>query len=136
MKVNPADAVRTFAKCASQMACLAFLSALATPSLLHATDPVLKPAKVKVSHSEKIPRAEIVEDVIDDSAITEQVKMAILSNLLLNTKVESSHGIVTLTGTARSMDDKNLNTKLATEVSGVKKVVNLLSVPTTMVTSN
>ena len=60
----------------------------------------------------------------DDATITHEVKSLILYNLLLNTKTTTSHGVVTLTGRAGSMAEKTLNTRLATEVTGVISVVN------------
>lgn len=60
----------------------------------------------------------------NDATITHEVKRSILFNLLLNTKTTTSNGIVTLSGRADSMAEKTLNTRLATEVTGVISVVN------------
>lgn len=64
---------------------------------------------------------------IDDSSITTKVKMKLLGNKAtsaLNTKVETVDGVVTLTGKAKSSAEKELATKLAEEVKGVKSVNN------------
>ena len=71
-----------------------------------------------------------------DLAITNAIKNKILFNFLLNTKIETMDGVVTLTGSAANNDERDLNTKLASKISGVKKVVNLMDVSSTMVTSN
>lgn len=70
-------------------------------------------------------RAQAPEDSLEnDAAITHEVKRSILFNLLLNTKTTTSNGVVTLSGSAESVAEKTLNTRLATEVAGVISVVN------------
>jgi len=64
---------------------------------------------------------------IDDASITAQVKTTLLyhrSTSALNTKVKTTRGVVTLFGKAKSAAELNLATKLANDVSGVKKVNN------------
>jgi hyperosmotically inducible periplasmic protein len=68
---------------------------------------------------------------IDDASITALVKMALLyhrSTSALNTSVTTDKGEVTLTGKARNEAEKDLAAKLASDVSGVKGVKNLMSV--------
>ncbi|OGU14674.1 MAG: transport-associated protein [Geobacteraceae bacterium GWC2_53_11] len=76
-------------------------------------------------------RSRTVGETIDDSSITAQVKMALLyhrSTSVLNTTVTTKLGVVTLDGKARNHTEKNLVTKLAGDVKGVKEVKNLMSV--------
>ena len=70
-------------------------------------------------------------DSIDDASITGLVKVALLyhrSTSGLSTKVETNNGIVTLDGTARSAAAKDLATKYAQDVYGVKSVVNNITI--------
>jgi osmotically-inducible protein OsmY len=66
-------------------------------------------------------------ETIDDTSITAQVKVALLahrSTSSLNTKVGTTDGIVTVNGVAKNLAEKTLVTKLATDISGVRSVVN------------
>ena len=77
-------------------------------------------------------------DVVDDASITAQVKLALLthrSTSALNTKVETKGGVVTLTGTARNAAERDLVTKLVSDVSGVKSVDNRMTVGSTAATA-
>jgi osmotically-inducible protein OsmY len=68
---------------------------------------------------------------IDDASITAQVKMTLLyhhSTSALNTKVETRRGVVTLYGKALSLSERDLATRFAGDVNGVKKVNNLMSI--------
>jgi osmotically-inducible protein OsmY len=68
---------------------------------------------------------------IDDASITAQVKAALLSHRstgVLRTKVETTNGVVTLGGQARNDAEKDLVTKLVTDINGVKSVVNNMTV--------
>jgi len=68
---------------------------------------------------------------IDDASITAQVKMALLSHRstsALNTTVTTTDGVVTLGGKAKNSAEKDLVTKLVTDINGVKNVVNNMSV--------
>jgi hyperosmotically inducible protein len=77
---------------------------------------------------------EKVDDVtesIDDVSITALVKMTLLyhrSTSALNTTVETKKGVVELGGKAKSAAEKNLATKLISDVYGVKRVVNTMVV--------
>src|SRR5208282_2636074 len=58
---------------------------------------------------------------IDDASITAQVKASLLSHRstgVLRTKVETTDGVVTLGGQARNDAEKDLVTKLATDING------------------
>ena len=68
---------------------------------------------------------------IDDASITGLVKMTLMyhrSTSALNTKVETNKGVVTLEGTAMNAAEKDLATKYAQDVYGVKSVVNDITV--------
>ena len=72
---------------------------------------------------------------IDDASITAQVKMSLLSHRstsALKTKVETTDGVVTLTGIAKNAAEKSLVTKLATDIHGVGSVVNNMTIDTTL----
>jgi osmotically-inducible protein OsmY len=64
---------------------------------------------------------------IDDASITAQVKTTLLyhrSTSALNTKVETKGGVVTLYGKASNGAERDLATKFAGDISGVKSVTN------------
>ncbi|CAG0992895.1 Osmotically-inducible protein Y [Geobacteraceae bacterium] len=68
---------------------------------------------------------------IDDSSITALVKMTLLnhrSTSALNTSVTTKNGVVTLTGKAKSATEKDLATKFAKDVNGVKSVKNQMTI--------
>jgi hyperosmotically inducible protein len=68
---------------------------------------------------------------IDDASITAQVKMTLLyhrSTSAINTSVTTKRGVVTLTGKAKTAGKKDLATKFAKDVNGVKSVKNRMSI--------
>ncbi len=72
-----------------------------------------------------------VGDWVDDASITALVKATLLyhrSTSALNTKVETSEGVVRLGGTARNESEKDLTTKFVQDIHGVKSVVNNMAV--------
>jgi osmotically-inducible protein OsmY len=78
---------------------------------------------------------ETVGEKIDDASVTAQVKASLLSHRstsALKTKVETTDGVVTLSGIAKNAAEKSLVTKLATDVNGVSSVVNNMTVVTTL----
>jgi osmotically-inducible protein OsmY len=75
---------------------------------------------------------ESVGELIDDASITAQVKMALLyhrSTSAVRTKVKTKNGVVTVSGKAGNAAEKDLVTKLAGGVRGVKNVKNRMTVP-------
>ena len=77
----------------------------------------------------KTPRT--VGEKIDDASISAQVRMTLLnhrSTSVLNTKVKTKRGVVTVGGTASNAAEKELVTKLVTDINGVKSVRNLMTV--------
>ena len=74
---------------------------------------------------------ETVGEKIDDASITAQVKLTLLnhrSTSAINTKVKTTKGVVTVSGNAKNAAEKDLVTKLATDVKGVKNVTNRMTV--------
>jgi hyperosmotically inducible periplasmic protein len=68
---------------------------------------------------------------IDDASITAQVKMTLLyhrSTSALNTSVATKRGVVTLSGKAKNAAEKDLATKYANDVNGVKSVNNQMTI--------
>ena len=64
---------------------------------------------------------------IDDASITAQVNMTLLnhrSTSVLNTKVRTKRGVVTVTGKAKNTAEKDLVSKLVSDIDGVKNVRN------------
>jgi hyperosmotically inducible protein len=78
---------------------------------------------------------ETIGQKIDDASITAQVKGSLLSHhstSVLNTKVSTTDGVVTLGGTAKNDAEKALVTKLVTDINGVKSVVNNMTIEATV----
>jgi hyperosmotically inducible periplasmic protein len=76
-------------------------------------------------------KTQTVGQKIDDASITAQVKMTLLyhrSTSAINTKVETNNGDVTLYGKASNAAEKNLATKIANDVNGVKSVNNRMTI--------
>ncbi len=76
-------------------------------------------------------KTQTVGEKIDDASITAQVKMMLLfhrSTSAINTKVETNNGDVTLYGKASNAAEKNLATKFANDVNGVKSVNNRMTI--------
>jgi len=72
-----------------------------------------------------------VGDKIDDASITALVKMTLLyhrSTSAFNTSVTTKNGVVTLGGKAKNATEKDLATKLANDVNGVKSVKNRMTI--------
>jgi osmotically-inducible protein OsmY len=72
-----------------------------------------------------------VGEDIDDASTTAQVKISLLyhrSTSALNTKVETNKGVVTLYGKAKNAAEKDLATKLANDINGVKSVMNRMTI--------
>ena len=74
-------------------------------------------------------------EAIDDASITGQVRVALLSHRStssLTTKVGTADGVVTISGIAKNVAEKTLVTKLATDITGVKSVINNMTVAPTL----
>ena len=78
---------------------------------------------------------ETMSDKIDDASITAQVKSSLLSHRstsAIKTKVSTTEGVVTVSGTAKNEAEKSLVTKLATDIVGVVSVMNNMTVAAPM----
>lgn len=92
--------------------------------------------EMTVSKPSEAPQAskkthETLGEMIDDASVTAQVKLTLLSHRstsALNTKVKTEHGVVTLGGKAKNAAEKDLVTKLVTDIKGVKSVKNGMTV--------
>jgi osmotically-inducible protein OsmY len=76
-------------------------------------------------------KVDAMTESVDDASITALVKTTLLyhrSTSALNTTVETKEGVVTLVGKAKNAAEKDLATKLVSDVHGVKKVVNNMTV--------
>jgi hyperosmotically inducible protein len=72
---------------------------------------------------------------MDDASITAQVKMTLAAHRStsgLNIKVTTRDGIVTLRGEARNAAEKDLVTKQAMDIDGVRRVVNNMTIEATV----
>jgi osmotically-inducible protein OsmY len=68
---------------------------------------------------------------IDDASISALVKMTLLyhySTSAINTTVVTKRGAVTLTGKVKNKAEKDITTKVAKDVWGVKRVKNLMTI--------
>jgi osmotically-inducible protein OsmY len=73
-----------------------------------------------------------IGEAIDDASVTAQVKYELLahrSTSALKTKVETHDGLVVIRGEADSAAEKDLVSKLASSVRGVKSVSNEMTIP-------
>ena len=87
--------------------------------------------EMKVAKTPKKSDGKTMGEAVDDASITALVKSTLLlhrSTSGLNTKVETNEGVVTLTGKAKNAAEKDLAAKRVSDVSGVKKVVNNMTV--------
>ena len=74
---------------------------------------------------------EKVTDQIDDASITAQVKIALLfhrSTNVIQTKIETNNGDVTVKGVAKNSDEKELVRKLVSGIKGVKSLKNEMTI--------
>ena len=72
-----------------------------------------------------------IGEKIDDASITAQVKSSLMSRRstsALKTKVETTDGVVTVSGIAKNSAEKDLVTKFAEDIDGVKSVVNNMTI--------
>ena len=86
----------------------------------------MKPGKKTIGE-----KVDAISESIDDASITALVKTTLLyhrSTSALKTTVETKEGVVKLGGKARNAAEKDLATKLVSDVHGVKKVINNMTV--------
>ena len=77
-------------------------------------------------------KVDATTESVDDASITALVKTTLLyhrSTSAIKTTAKTKEGVVTLAGKAKNAAEKDLATKLVSDVHGVKKVVNNMTVP-------
>lgn len=79
-----------------------------------------------------LPALDMAPENEDDARITSQVKESLLFHLLIDSRTETSGGVVTLSGHADDLAEKELGTSLAAGISGVKSVINNMILPVTL----
>jgi hyperosmotically inducible protein len=75
--------------------------------------------------------SDYVAESIDDASITAQVKISLLyhrSTSALRTTVETNEGVVTVSGQAKNAAEKELVTKLVTDIHGVRSISNRMTI--------
>ncbi len=80
-----------------------------------------------------------VGEKIDDASITAQIKTSLLahhSTSALKTRVTTADGVVTISGSARNDAEKTLVTKLVTDIKGVVRVVNTMTLAVASASNN
>jgi len=88
---------------------------------------VLPKASGKSGEKTMSEQMDAMGESIDDASVTALVKTTLLyhrSTSALNTTVETKNNVVTLSGKAENAAEKDLATKLASDVHGVKRVAN------------
>ena len=91
----------------------------------------VKDVKNEMTIAKTSKKAQTAVGKIDDASITALVKMTLLyhrSTSALNTSVTTKKGIVTLSGKAKNAAEKDLATKFANDVNGVKSVNNKMTI--------
>ena len=91
----------------------------------------VKDVKNEMAVTKTSKKTQTVGEKIDDASITAQVKMTLLyhrSTSALNTSVTTKKGVVTLSGKASNAAEKDLATKFANDVNGVKGVKNRMTI--------
>jgi len=86
-----------------------------------------------VANAQPAPDATI-GDKIDDASITAEVKSSLLtrrSTSALRTKITTTDGVVTVSGIAKNSAEKTLVTRLVTDINGVSKVINNMTIDLT-----
>jgi len=94
--------------------------------------------EIKVVENPEKP-AETMGETLDNASITAQVKMTLLfhrSTSMLNTTVDTKDGTVTLGGKAKNAAEKDLVTKLVNNITGVKSVINNMTIEVSVTKNN
>jgi len=86
--------------------------------------------EMSVAHASKKPHRTIGQK-IDDASISAQVNMTLLnhrSTSVINTTVKTKRGVVTVAGKAKNTAEKELVSKLISDINGVKGVKNRMTI--------
>jgi hyperosmotically inducible periplasmic protein len=76
-------------------------------------------------------KTDTIRGDVDDASITAQVKSSLMahrSTSALKTRVQTTDGVVTLSGIAKDDAEKSLVTKLVTDINGVTSVINNMTI--------
>ncbi|MBU3951494.1 MAG: BON domain-containing protein [Proteobacteria bacterium] len=90
----------------------------------------MKPAEMKPDQSKVAKKIDSVMEFLDDASITALAKTTLMyhrSTSALNTIVTTNDGVVKLQGNVKNAAEKELATKLVSDVHGVKGVVNTMT---------
>jgi len=74
---------------------------------------------------------ETLSEKIDDASITAQIKASLLvhrSTSAIMTKIKTTDGVVTVRGVAKNPAEKSLVTKLVSDIYGVMRVINKMTI--------
>jgi hyperosmotically inducible protein len=91
----------------------------------------VKDVKNEMTVAKTSKKTQTAGDKIDDASVTALVKMTLLthrSTSALNTSVTTKKSVVTLGGKAKNAAEKDLATKFAKDVQGVKEVKNQMTI--------
>lgn len=91
----------------------------------------VKDVKNEITVTKTPKKTRTADETIDDASITAHVKMTLLyhrSTSALKTSVTTKKGVVTLSGKAKNAAEKDLATKFANDVTGVKEVKNRMTI--------
>ena len=91
----------------------------------------VKTAAMKSGETKMGEKMDAISETIDDASVTALVKSTLLyhrSTSALKTTVETKDGVVNLGGTAKNAAEKDLASKIVSDVNGVKQVVNNMTV--------
>jgi len=91
----------------------------------------VKEVKNEMTIAKEVKTSEAMGEKIDDASITAEVKSSLFthrSTSALKTGVSTTEGVVTLTGIAKNSAEKSLVTKLVTDINGVNRVVNNMTI--------
>ena len=91
----------------------------------------VKEVKNEMIVAKKTDKGATTGEAIDDASITAQVNMTLLnhrSTSVINTKVKTKRGVVTIGGKANNLSEKDLVSKLVNDINGVKGVNNRMTI--------
>ena len=80
-----------------------------------------------------------IGDKVDDASITAQIKATLLdhrSTSALKTRISTAEGVVTVSGIAKNEAEKTLVTKLITDINGVIRVINNMTIEVAAASNN
>jgi hyperosmotically inducible periplasmic protein len=85
--------------------------------------------------AQNAPKSAATNQKIDDTSLTDEVKSALMFHNSTSdtiTQIVTKDGVVTITGVAKSEAEKSRTTQLAAAISGVKSVINNMTIAVPM----